>query len=62
MQGEYATFGGMYGTNAGGGYSVKYGNVADYIVDAEVVFHDGHIDTFSNIAKTMHYMVFYGLL
>lgn len=50
--GEYATFGGMYGTNAGGGYSVKYGNVADYIVDAEVVFHDGHIDTFSNIAQT----------
>lgn len=28
--GEYATFGGMYGTNAGGGYSVKYGNAADF--------------------------------
>ena len=50
--GEYATFGGMYGTNAGGGYSVKYGNVADYIVDAEVVFHDGSINTLNNIAKT----------
>ena len=50
--GEYATFGGMYGTNAGGGYSVKYGNVSDYIVDAEIVFHDGHIDTLSNIANT----------
>ncbi len=50
--GEYATFGGMYGTNAGGGYSVKYGNVSDYIVDAEIVFHDGHVDTLSNIANT----------
>lgn len=50
--GEYASFGGMYGTNAGGGYSVKYGNVSDYITDAEVVFYDGHIDTLSNIANT----------
>ena len=50
--GEYATFGGMYGTNAGGSYSVKYGNVADYIVDAEVVFHDGSINRLSNIANT----------
>lgn len=50
--GEYATFGGMYGTNAGGGYSVKYGNVADYIIDAEIVFHDGSVNTLSNIAKT----------
>ena len=50
--GEYASFGGMYGTNAGGGYSVKYGNVADYIVDAEVVFHDGTVNTLNNIAQT----------
>jgi len=39
--GEYATFGGMYGTNASGSQSVKYGNVADYIVDAEVVLSSG---------------------
>ncbi len=50
--GEYATFGGMYGTNAGGSYSVKYGNVSDYIVDAEVVLHDGSIHTLSDIAST----------
>ncbi len=47
--GEYATFGGMYGTNAGGAYSVKYGNVADYIVDAEIVMHDGTVTTLSEI-------------
>ena len=39
--GEYASFGGMYGTNASGAHSVKYGNVADYILDAQVVFSDG---------------------
>ena len=47
--GEYATFGGMYGTNAGGAYSVKYGNVADYIVDAEIVLWDGTITSISEI-------------
>ncbi len=50
--GEYATFGGMYGTNASGGYSVKYGNVADYIEDAEIVFHDGTVTTLSAIEAT----------
>lgn len=50
--GEYATFGGMYGTNAGGSYSVKYGNVADYLVDAEVVFSDGSISLLSDIENT----------
>ncbi|MBR9979963.1 MAG: FAD-binding oxidoreductase, partial [Desulfatitalea sp.] len=39
--GEYATFGGMCATNASGAHSVKYGNVADYLVDARVVFADG---------------------
>ncbi|KPJ78824.1 MAG: oxidoreductase [Deltaproteobacteria bacterium SG8_13] len=35
--GEYATFGGMFGTNASGAHSVKYGNTADYVLDADVV-------------------------
>jgi len=39
--GEYATFGGMCATNASGAHSAKYGNVADYLLDAEVVFADG---------------------
>jgi FAD/FMN-containing dehydrogenase/Fe-S oxidoreductase len=39
--GEYATFGGMCATNASGAHSVKYGNVADYLLDAQVVFADG---------------------
>ncbi len=49
--GEYATFGGMYGTNAGGAYSVKYGNVADYLIDAEVVFADGSVRTLNDVAS-----------
>jgi FAD/FMN-containing dehydrogenase len=47
--GEYATFGGMYGTNASGSQSVKYGNVADYILDAEVVLSSGDRFTLSDI-------------
>jgi FAD/FMN-containing dehydrogenase/Fe-S oxidoreductase len=47
--GEYASFGGMYGTNASGAQSVKYGNVADYILDAEVVFSNGKVFTLSDI-------------
>lgn len=50
--GEYASFGGMFGTNAGGAYSVKYGNVADYLVDAEIVFADGSSTTLSTIENT----------
>ncbi|MDR0453282.1 MAG: FAD-binding protein [Deferribacteraceae bacterium] len=49
--GEYATFGGMYGTNAGGAYSVKYGNTADYLIDAEIVFADGFVHTLNDIAS-----------
>jgi len=52
--GEYATFGGMYGTNASGAHSVKYGNVADYIADAQVVFSDGTVTTLSQIADTAY--------
>ena len=47
--GEYATFGGMYGTNASGSQSVKYGNVADYILDAEVVLSSGDRFTLADI-------------
>jgi len=50
--GEYATFGGMYGTNASGAHSVKYGNVADYIIDARIVFSDATVATLSQIANT----------
>lgn len=50
--GEYATFGGMYGTNASGAHSVKYGNTADYIEDAEFVTTEGKIYTFSQILDT----------
>lgn len=50
--GEYATFGGMFGTNASGAHSVKYGNVADYIEDAEFVTTDGRVYTISGIAGT----------
>ena len=47
--GEYATFGGMLGTNASGAHSVKYGNTADYLEDAEVVLADGSVIRLSEI-------------
>jgi FAD/FMN-containing dehydrogenase/Fe-S oxidoreductase len=47
--GEYATFGGMLGTNASGAHSVKYGNTADYLEDAEVVLADGSLIRLSEI-------------
>lgn len=50
--GEYATFGGMCNTNASGAHSVKYGNVADYFLDAEVVLPDGTLHTLSRVAST----------
>ncbi len=50
--GEYATFGGMFGTNASGAHSVKYGNVADYVFDAEVVLADGSLTWLSHIRET----------
>ena len=50
--GEYATFGGMCNTNASGAHSVKYGNVADYLLDAEVVFSDGTVTRLSQIEST----------
>ncbi|HVO82931.1 MAG TPA: anaerobic glycerol-3-phosphate dehydrogenase subunit C [Syntrophobacteria bacterium] len=47
--GEFATFGGMYGTNASGAHSVKYGTVADYILDADVVLSSGEVITLSEV-------------
>lgn len=47
--GEYASFGGMYGTNASGAHSVKYGNVSDYILDADVVLGTGRLIKLSDI-------------
>ncbi|MGA1862737.1 anaerobic glycerol-3-phosphate dehydrogenase subunit C [Deferribacter thermophilus] len=39
--GEYASFGGMFGTNASGAHSVKYGNVSDYVLDADIILSSG---------------------
>jgi FAD/FMN-containing dehydrogenase/Fe-S oxidoreductase len=48
--GEFATFGGMYSTNASGAHSVKYGTVADYVLDAEVVLSSGDVLILSELA------------
>jgi FAD/FMN-containing dehydrogenase len=48
--GEFATFGGMYSTNAKGAHSVKHGSVADHILDAEVVLSSGAVLTLSEVA------------
>ena len=50
--GEYASFGGMVGTNASGAHSVKYGNVADYLTDAEVVLGSGRTLVLSTVRQT----------
>ncbi|TYB32597.1 MAG: anaerobic glycerol-3-phosphate dehydrogenase subunit C, partial [Flexistipes sinusarabici] len=50
--GEYATFGGMLGTNASGAHSVKYGNVSDYIEDAFFYLSDGSSYSLSEIRNT----------
>ncbi|MCP4115562.1 MAG: FAD-binding protein [Desulfobacteraceae bacterium] len=47
--GEYASFGGMYNTNASGAHSVKYGNVGDYCLDADIVLTDGSLITLSDL-------------
>ncbi|MBC2733166.1 MAG: anaerobic glycerol-3-phosphate dehydrogenase subunit C [Desulfobacteraceae bacterium] len=47
--GEYATFGGMLATNASGAHSVKYGNTADYLEDAEMVMVDGTVIRLSEV-------------
>ncbi len=51
--GEYASFGGMMATNASGAHSVKYGNVADYILDAQVVLSSGQVVILSDILNTL---------
>jgi FAD/FMN-containing dehydrogenase/Fe-S oxidoreductase len=50
--GEFASFGGMYATNASGAHSVKYGNVSDYILDAQVVLGTGQVAVLSDILDT----------
>jgi FAD/FMN-containing dehydrogenase/Fe-S oxidoreductase len=50
--GEFATFGGMYATNASGAHSVKYGNVSDYILNAQVVLGTGDVAVLSDILDT----------
>ncbi len=46
---EFATLGGMFATNASGAHSVKYGNVADYILDAQIVLSWGKVITLSQM-------------
>ncbi|WP_419662282.1 FAD-linked oxidoreductase [Desulfosarcina variabilis str. Montpellier] len=48
--GEYASFGGMVGTNASGAHSVKYGNVADYLIDADIVLSTGQLITLTDLS------------
>ena len=50
--GEYATFGGMVGTNASGAHSVKYGNTGDYLVDARIILGNGDLIQLSAVADT----------
>ncbi len=50
--GAYATLGGMFNTNASGSHSVKYGNTADYILDAEIVLANGRVTRLSAISDT----------
>ena len=49
--GEYASFGGMVGTNASGAHSMKYGNVADYLVDADFVLATGQVISLSSLSS-----------
>lgn len=41
----------MYATNASGAHSVKYGNVSDYVLDAEMVLSNGQVITLSDIGS-----------
>lgn len=50
--GEYASFGGMFATNASGAHSAKYGNVGDYCMDADIVTATGEKITLSRIMST----------
>jgi len=48
----YATFGGMFNTNASGSHSVKYGNTADYVLDADIVLTSGRVVHLSALKDT----------
>ncbi len=50
--GAYATLGGMFNTNASGSHSVKYGNTADYVLDADIVLTDGRLLRLSTVRAT----------
>ena len=50
--GEYASFGGMFATNASGSHSVKYGATADYVKDARIVLASGDCLHLEEIAET----------
>lgn len=50
--GEFASLGGMTATNASGAHAVKYGSVADYLEDAEIVLSGGQVITLSAVAQT----------
>ncbi|KAA0258259.1 anaerobic glycerol-3-phosphate dehydrogenase subunit C [Deferribacter autotrophicus] len=49
--GEYTSFGGMFGTNASGAHSVKYGNVSDYVLDADIILSNGEKIVISEVLK-----------
>ena len=50
--GEYATIGGMFATNASGSHSIKYGNTADYVTDAQLVTADGEVIRLADVENT----------
>lgn len=56
--GEYATFGGMVGTNASGAHSVKYGNVSDYLLDAQMVMSSGQRVSLADLSATPVHRLF----
>ncbi|MCL9816480.1 FAD-binding oxidoreductase [Natronocalculus amylovorans] len=49
--GSISTVGGMIATDASGMQTVKYGEVADWLLDVEVVLADGRVTTFGSKAR-----------
>ncbi|MDY6821792.1 MAG: FAD-binding oxidoreductase, partial [Deferribacterota bacterium] len=48
---DYASFGGMFSTNASGAHSSKYGNISDYLLDADIILASGEKVNLSTISK-----------
>ncbi len=46
---DICTIGGMIANNAAGPYSLKYGHTAQYICSLDVVLHDAHTYTFTDL-------------